>query len=564
MAVDTSCTPLGTLVDLSLVLHPTQIDFGNKDNQYFGCLVGGIIIVACASIVSAAAVRLLRLLDRDGDGLISKEEVQGSFLRFVPVVKKADNYDIAAVARHPNTILLAALFIYQGLAFCSMRILFSGHEPLWRRIIGGVFAAVTFAYPFWVRARIRDGVTPRIRPEDGPGAPPRADARVRRWDVPLRPPVLVQYALLSELGDWVSRRREKHWVNSWQAEMRPFTAEHAPGGAFVELMAMWALGLVNAPPTPSVAWCGHVRVGAAVVHFVQLGYTVFACPYRCARDTVVTVVRHCSLTAGLLILAIGFYGGSHDGSANEEAVSACLSVAAIAVLLRVVVNLAAEAALLTKGWRAHSQRLEWGVEEGEEAAGELRLLPHGERSPRVARSGSPSLSCRSLTVPPSPTGGVRRLERRPRPLLPAEQLPQSQQPASSAAISITVRACTSGRQAINRGQSAMGPVRRGYRGAGLHSTLYTRPPSDLSSPSHPRGSLHRSPTGRASTHRRAGSFSDPAVEGSRRSCPRTASHIDAVLAPQPAASASPTSPTSPVSPASASLLWRVRLSDAGV
>eukprot|EP01062_Namystynia_karyoxenos_P082756 TRINITY_DN938_c0_g1_i2.p1 TRINITY_DN938_c0_g1~~TRINITY_DN938_c0_g1_i2.p1 ORF type:complete len:1270 (+),score=159.57 TRINITY_DN938_c0_g1_i2:89-3811(+) len=397
MSLDTTCKDQGTLQNMSMILHPTQIDVAGS--QHVGCLVGGVLIITGATIFSFTAVRVLRIFDDDGNGLLSKEEIQRTCLRHVPIIKKVDNVDLASVARHPNTILTVTIFVYQGMCFSAMRLAFGkGIKSSWMRVVGIVAALIGLAFPFWVGQRVRRGMVKRRLRGDPPDMPPMPLARLRRWAIP-RPPVPVQYLVLSELGDWVSCRRERHWVNSWQTAVRPYVPERAAGAIRFELLSMWALGLTNAPGTPFAAACGHVRLGSAVVHLAQLAYMIQRCPYRCVRDAAMHIVRVASLAAAMLALSLDFYIGIDPE--HDKVVLGFLSAATMAGLGRAVTNLIAEGVLLSKGYRAHIQVIEWdGVPEESEARGGAGAEGGGEEMQHLALT-APGPSCEPLLERPT-------------------------------------------------------------------------------------------------------------------------------------------------------------------
>eukprot|EP01062_Namystynia_karyoxenos_P037256 TRINITY_DN27135_c1_g2_i2.p1 TRINITY_DN27135_c1_g2~~TRINITY_DN27135_c1_g2_i2.p1 ORF type:complete len:1137 (+),score=84.87 TRINITY_DN27135_c1_g2_i2:68-3412(+) len=353
MGFDIACDKLGTFQTLPRALHPTQLEvWGSK---YLGCVVGSLCIVAGVAVLSYAAVAMLRRWDVDGDGLLSKEEVNETCLRCIPFVKKADSFDLAAVARHPNGIVSAIFYVYQGVSFSALRLTIGPNEKPWLRAIGAVVSLITLGFPFWVWRIVSAGVT---KPPPSGGRPSESTgplARVRRWDKP-QPPVVLQYLLLSELGDWVSCQRKPHWVNSWQTMVRRFVAERAAAAAAVELLASWLLALVNAPGTDSNAKCGHVRLAAGVVYFGQLLFYCIACPFRSVRETTLHIVLLASLTAAMLVLAHDFYTGER----NHRTVVAMLEASTGVILGRAGLHILGEGLLLARGWRSNSQMLEFG------------------------------------------------------------------------------------------------------------------------------------------------------------------------------------------------------------
>eukprot|EP01062_Namystynia_karyoxenos_P028194 TRINITY_DN21406_c0_g2_i1.p1 TRINITY_DN21406_c0_g2~~TRINITY_DN21406_c0_g2_i1.p1 ORF type:complete len:1208 (+),score=82.12 TRINITY_DN21406_c0_g2_i1:205-3624(+) len=363
LAGDLTCSPVGTLAELPPAMHPTGIT--SMGSQYLGCLLGAALIMSSVTLLSNIALAVLTCFDPDGLGVLTRKAIQTSFLRYIPVIKDSEAVDLAAIARHPNIILFTGFFVYQGAAFSALRLLAGSRledgraSPWWMRLLGAVCAIVLIGLPAVLYRRVHDGVTPCLR-RDMPGRGPDVRARVRPWDPPL-PPRWLQYAFLSEVGDWVSRRRQKHWISRWQSAVRQYNERCAPHGAVLELGAMWLLGLANAWPTPSLAACGHVRLAAAAVHLAQLVYCLLYRPYRCSRDLVLQVARLVLLIGALAALAVAFYTAIGGREKPDTSVgSTLLTAATVIVLVKTLIIGISELVLLVKGYRANSQALEWG------------------------------------------------------------------------------------------------------------------------------------------------------------------------------------------------------------
>eukprot|EP01062_Namystynia_karyoxenos_P080277 TRINITY_DN8615_c1_g1_i4.p1 TRINITY_DN8615_c1_g1~~TRINITY_DN8615_c1_g1_i4.p1 ORF type:complete len:1125 (+),score=175.97 TRINITY_DN8615_c1_g1_i4:77-3376(+) len=419
---NTACNSAGTMRDLSRALHPTGLELGG--NIYFGCLVCAVILVCGATILSYTALGAVRLMDKNGDGILGKDEIHSSCLKHIPVINESEAIDIAAVVRHPNTILVVVLFLYQGASFASLRLLIahqdeSGDEvPTWQRVAGGVFAFALAVLPYWIYRMVRRGITPMER-DDLPGMGPQVRARVREWDDP-KPPRWLQWVLLSEHGDWVSCFRRKHWINSWDAAVRHFEGDYAAPGIAVDMWAMWCLSFTNAFPTRSSRACGHVRLAAAAVHMFQLLFCGILRPYRCVRDDIARSLTLFLLASALVLLAVGFYRAAdeehqtvHDSDAVmytagvlQEPAEIIMQCATAVVLLQVLLRVAAEVLLLFKGWRANSQTLEWAEREAQQAELSDSLLltaaPEAERNMTPLTPGrrkTPLIRSASLPVP---------------------------------------------------------------------------------------------------------------------------------------------------------------------
>eukprot|EP01062_Namystynia_karyoxenos_P013218 TRINITY_DN14763_c0_g1_i2.p1 TRINITY_DN14763_c0_g1~~TRINITY_DN14763_c0_g1_i2.p1 ORF type:complete len:1337 (+),score=145.99 TRINITY_DN14763_c0_g1_i2:146-4156(+) len=465
MAMDTGCAELGMMQNLSLVLHPTGIEVGG--NIYLGCLCGNTIIVLGAAVLSFTALHLVKSMDSDGDGTLSSSDIGRSKLKYLPapVLGMVEGFDLGAVIRHPNNILLVALFLFQGTSFCALRLLAgpqgSGRvqSQTWMRFIGGTVGLALLLLPLTLRRVVLRGVGAFVR-TDYAELGPRPRARVRPWDEP-QPPRWLQWVLLSEHGDWVSCRKPKHWINQWQSAVRAFSGPFAGTGAAVELTAMWFLALTSAFPTPSWSACGHVRLAGAAVHFLSLCYCCVRRPYRCFRDNVAKTIMLLLLVAALCAIAVPFYitAAEYDGLTEEElaakpppepdtSVGSYMLLAATAiVLLQLLCRGAAELLLLVKGWRKQLQLNEWA-----EFDARVSAMQAGTEDPCVTLSelmspgvcsakdsdGPQNFSDPSSTIQESLLGSTMRV---PQPALvharPARLLRSSAGPVGAAAAVCT-------------------------------------------------------------------------------------------------------------------------------
>eukprot|EP01062_Namystynia_karyoxenos_P007895 TRINITY_DN12789_c0_g1_i1.p1 TRINITY_DN12789_c0_g1~~TRINITY_DN12789_c0_g1_i1.p1 ORF type:complete len:1399 (+),score=168.32 TRINITY_DN12789_c0_g1_i1:66-4262(+) len=377
MAMDTWCEQLGVERNMSRIMHPTGMVAA--DSQLLGCLVGNVLIFFCAAAFFTVLLRFIHSIDRDRDGVISWGDITQSSIRFLPnpVLRSIEGVDIEAVVRHPDATLFVTLFLYQGLCYAALHLLvhpqlLSGHSvPVWMRVIGGIASLLLLLYPAIIFRFVRHGVSHRVR-RDFPELGPRPRARIRPWDDPA-PPRWLQLALFSADGDWVSCRKQKHWLNRWQSAVRNYRERFAAPGMAVDLVGMWALALVSSLPTANLESCGHVRVAGAAVHLLQLLYCCRVRPYRCLRDNVLRCILLVSLILALMALAVGFYKAAADldldeiGSTSGSPIpkldtsfgDAVLVVALVTVLLQVFLRTFAVSVLFIKGWRATLQRNEW-------------------------------------------------------------------------------------------------------------------------------------------------------------------------------------------------------------
>eukprot|EP00756_Hemistasia_phaeocysticola_P001251 Hpha_TRINITY_DN10888_c0_g1::TRINITY_DN10888_c0_g1_i1::g.23061::m.23061 len=341
MAFNTECD---AEAQLSVVLHPTGLRVGGSN--FLGCIVGGILLCMGAAAVCGLIMVLLRGAFPENHGMFTKAEVSQTWMRYVPVLRDSDYVDVAAVASFPNLVLVVFCVIYQGVCFAAFLAVFQPDTDAFYLPPSGAFVVIATAIvPFSVWWRIRLSLYPHCVPP----------ARVRPWDLPV-PGWWTQTLLLGRTGDWVSRRREDHWVRRWQGVCRAYNAENASMWAPVELGSMWLLGLLSALNASSLSACGHVRVGMAAVHALRMGYVLYYRPYRCGRETVGSVVFSVLLITALGFAAARYYSGAK--TAKEQGV--LLSLASALILGFALMKAAGEAVLLFQGHRARSQRLEWG------------------------------------------------------------------------------------------------------------------------------------------------------------------------------------------------------------
>eukprot|EP01062_Namystynia_karyoxenos_P048422 TRINITY_DN36836_c0_g1_i2.p1 TRINITY_DN36836_c0_g1~~TRINITY_DN36836_c0_g1_i2.p1 ORF type:complete len:1413 (+),score=102.77 TRINITY_DN36836_c0_g1_i2:62-4240(+) len=371
---DTRCDAAGTMHELNVVLHPTRLRIGG--NMYVGCLVGAIILICGTTVISFMALGMVSILDRNGDGMLDRSEIQQTWLRYVPVINNVSKVDLASFVRHPHIILLVALFLYQGASFSAMRLLVSARDAdgnenrVWQRIMGGLFVGVLTVIPFLLFLKVRRGLMPHRRPDLPVDWGAEVRALVRPWDTP-KPPRWMQLLLLGEQGDWVSYRRTKHWMNKWQALVRYYEARHAASGAAVEISGMWALSVANAFATADYFACGCARLASAGVHLVLLGYSLGQRPHRCTRDDICRIVTLACLSAAMGYVGVVSYQAA--GSANATASPAggtpelpdmgpaliLLQIATVVVLTQVGLRIVSELVLFAGGYRANSQALQW-------------------------------------------------------------------------------------------------------------------------------------------------------------------------------------------------------------
>eukprot|EP00756_Hemistasia_phaeocysticola_P057576 Hpha_TRINITY_DN34179_c0_g1::TRINITY_DN34179_c0_g1_i1::g.75796::m.75796 len=102
VAMDVDCDAEGIVRGLNRGLHPTNLTIGG--NEYLGCLVASGAFVCLVGLLSFVALRGMKAVDKDGDGLVDAGEWKATPLRCIPLLGGLEAVDVAGVARHPNNI----------------------------------------------------------------------------------------------------------------------------------------------------------------------------------------------------------------------------------------------------------------------------------------------------------------------------------------------------------------------------------------------------------------------------------------------------------------------------
>eukprot|EP00756_Hemistasia_phaeocysticola_P066113 Hpha_TRINITY_DN9007_c0_g2::TRINITY_DN9007_c0_g2_i1::g.141779::m.141779 len=342
-AHDLDCEPAGIERTLNAGLHPTGWVLGG--NEYLGCLAASALIVIGAYILSFAFLKLVEHWDADGNGLLSQEEIQETCFGSLPCMKNNESVDVGAVARHPNTVLLVALFVYPGVLVSAARLSLdsSARDSDWQAILGALVCASCAALPYLLYRTVSRGV-----------APPTIRAHVRPWDI--KPGMCGQYVLYGETGDWVSLRSEDSWVSRYQAVVRRFNSDHAPLGVMVEVSVMWLMSAFLSLEFKSWFMCGFGRLLSGVVMLLKTLFIVMRKPYRKVRDNLMLGTCSALVCTELFVNAVTFFMEKEPGVVGDI----CLFIASIIIVLRSVLDVVAEVLLFVKGYRATAQRVEYG------------------------------------------------------------------------------------------------------------------------------------------------------------------------------------------------------------
>eukprot|EP01062_Namystynia_karyoxenos_P022450 TRINITY_DN18617_c0_g2_i3.p1 TRINITY_DN18617_c0_g2~~TRINITY_DN18617_c0_g2_i3.p1 ORF type:complete len:1201 (+),score=98.71 TRINITY_DN18617_c0_g2_i3:109-3711(+) len=363
MTLDGRCDYRGTLQKLPRALHPMQIEL--MDSPYIGCLVGNLVIVVGVAICALVALRLLRIIDDDGNGLLTRDEIP-PLMRKLPMfnVKQGEVVDIMAVVKCPSIIVLVFFMLYQGTIFSAFRLLVApqGDMEGLRRAIGGVSVVILSGIPLFLRRCVAKAVRVRVIIDSDRNVPCYQPlARVRHWDPPLPDHLPLFFFLEGTMGDWVSCARDNHWVNRYQAAVRHFRSAQAVAGLSMDYVVQWVLALANAFPTPTFVLCGHVRLAGCFIALAQVCYIIGYKPYRRWRDNWHQSARLLVQAFALGALTTEFYYGREEG-AGFWISGWCGMLASAIAGAKVVLDLAAEALLIKTGRRNDLQRREWTEE----------------------------------------------------------------------------------------------------------------------------------------------------------------------------------------------------------
>ncbi|KAJ9456613.1 hypothetical protein DIPPA_20400 [Diplonema papillatum] len=278
--------------ELPLALHPSQLVLDGS--VPLGMAVGNLLVFLAFCVVMFAVLQLA--------------------LQVKPCIRNdviASLRDTHGTLRYPSTQIIVFYLVYQGMTLgASMLVLNppSAHGAA----AGGVCLAACLAAPAWIFYKVR-GSVPKL-------ATVVADREA--WG---------RFALFCVgPGEWVSRSRERHWVNRYSCILRPYALRTA-WFSFLEFTCSFTLSAVSSPVVSSYVHCGWVKFASAAVCVTMMIAISRFSPYARGRDEVLLSIEALLKACSMLFMAYGFF--NEDPHHWSLTVSSKLLLSALGVLM---------------------------------------------------------------------------------------------------------------------------------------------------------------------------------------------------------------------------------------
>eukprot|EP01059_Diplonema_ambulator_P029239 TRINITY_DN48507_c0_g1_i1.p1 TRINITY_DN48507_c0_g1~~TRINITY_DN48507_c0_g1_i1.p1 ORF type:complete len:215 (+),score=48.05 TRINITY_DN48507_c0_g1_i1:2-646(+) len=167
----------------------------------------------------------------------------------------------------------------------------------------------------------------------------------------------VRVVLLGK-GEWVSRKRELHWVQRYASVVKTYSEECVWFVCldFASSLALAAIGSMN---TSNLAACGHVKLFQAIILCTLLLAEAVAWPHSRMRDSVLDFVALGVQCVSLLLLAVGFYKGMGHGDELFVIAGYLLLFATVLLVVKVVLDVLCEMYIFYTGRRRRLQLKAW-------------------------------------------------------------------------------------------------------------------------------------------------------------------------------------------------------------
>eukprot|EP01060_Flectonema_neradi_P017453 TRINITY_DN24338_c0_g1_i1.p1 TRINITY_DN24338_c0_g1~~TRINITY_DN24338_c0_g1_i1.p1 ORF type:complete len:609 (+),score=88.19 TRINITY_DN24338_c0_g1_i1:184-1827(+) len=304
---------------MPFVLHPTQITI--HDSVFAGAVVGNLLLSVVFTIIAAIGVTLIV---------------------YLPCLKTSKNYvESSGLLRFPSCALFVFLFLYQGTTYAAARqVAYPQEQNMADFIVSGVAGLIfCLIVPVWVFRRISRDV-----PMHG---------RYRTDDVERNAFTI----FIIGPGEWVSRRKEHHWVNRYKTMIASYKERNATH-VYSMFGSSLMLSLAKVPYTPTMTSCGNVRLMCSIILLGLFVLDAWKRPYSRPRDIFLTSGINLSQSIGLACFAIGFYSGDldHDGFSMGQT---WLIVATVFIIIKTILDLISEAYVICSGRRERLQQQEW-------------------------------------------------------------------------------------------------------------------------------------------------------------------------------------------------------------
>ena len=315
--IQSSCIAAGGEPDIPPTFHPTGLVVGGS--QEAGAIVANFsIMVGFAAFFKLAA----------------------TILYFVcpGVLHKLDTADAEGFLRFPSAPLFVFQWFYQGTSVNGM-ILTMYHKSWWQLAFGLFTTLVCVAVPFLVLYKVRKGV-----PSE---AMYRNDTELCGF----------MSRLLIGRGEWVSLRKERHWVQRYASVIRTYN-QRCAHFAFFEFMSALALSALSTVRVASLPQCGAVKTAQAIVFFVMLLILALYWPHVRHRDNAVGVLFLGLQASAVSLMAVSFFKDDKEHP-NIETASIVFSMATYLLMAQVLCDICTEVFVFVKKRRTRLQDMTW-------------------------------------------------------------------------------------------------------------------------------------------------------------------------------------------------------------
>ena len=243
--------------------------------------------------------------------------------------------DLRAVIRFPSIPLFAFYVLYQGTSFAGLVLLFDSAALY--SLAGVATVVLCVAVPVGLFKVLSHG---------GDAAVYYVDPQRSWW---LR--------CIAGRGEWLSLKREYHWVYRYASVMRSFR----PGVVWfsvIEFAASFALAATQAFATPDMVACGHARLAGGCIFLIMFTLELYLKPHVRFRDNIIDPAVLLLQAVALFLTSAGYYMEDPDG-ATFSAANSVLTAAVVALVCRASLDIVAEIAVFTSRSRMTLQRRVW-------------------------------------------------------------------------------------------------------------------------------------------------------------------------------------------------------------
>eukprot|EP01063_Lacrimia_lanifica_P017814 TRINITY_DN24803_c0_g1_i1.p1 TRINITY_DN24803_c0_g1~~TRINITY_DN24803_c0_g1_i1.p1 ORF type:complete len:1459 (+),score=106.63 TRINITY_DN24803_c0_g1_i1:95-4471(+) len=284
-------------------LHPTRLVV--FDSEAAGAVVGNCSISLGFWLVVYTIFRAVsHALYRNGKG--------PAFMQAV---------DTQGFVRFPSAPLVVFIFLYQGTSLASMELVIRNPStPAF--LVGLMGVAFCIAIPFAVlRAISKDVPDAAFYKED------TADYG---WAV----------RFLIGDGEWVSRRRDTHWVQRWACVVRTYR-QSTVWFLFLELSAAFAISALQSVKVEkeNTTGCAYVKLLTGVVFLMQLALEVYLWPHCHARNNWLDSIVYTLQSSGMFVMAAAYFAGGAQDHWGFPVAGALLLGAVVVVIVRTLLDM---------------------------------------------------------------------------------------------------------------------------------------------------------------------------------------------------------------------------------